>query len=383
MKKVLLLGLAALMGCEAFFDPQSFDRKEVEVFRAEKLVEPPAAATPARLQVMAWNIKYGAGRIPFWFDCWGDRIQMSLKEVEANMEGLYGLIKEVDPDILMTEEIEFNSRRSAYVNMVQEILDNTDLNYAGFYESWDSRYIPSEGLGRINLGVAIFSKYPIKKAESIKQDERTDLAAHESPFYIKRVIGRAEIALDETRSVAAFAVHTAAFDKDGTKQKQLKQIEEVVQAEALPAVVGGDFNEIPPNAVTLHGFADERTTAVCGDDFETPPYSPGLMNPFFEGMIPAVTLEQMGDTQESQSRYFTHTMLGSDQANEAGEAGFWTRTLDYLFATSGSWVPGSTDVLQQRGQRIGGEDGVGPKIEGDVMNLSDHAPVVGIWEVGQ
>ena len=76
-------------------------------------------------------------------------------------------------------------------------------------------------------------------------------------------------------------------------------------------------------------------------------------------------------------------MLGSDQANEAGEAGFWTRTLDYLFATSGSWVPGSTDVLQQQGQRIGGEDGVGPKIEGDVMNLSDHAPVVGIWEVGQ
>jgi len=383
MKKVLLLGLVALVGCEAFFDPQSFDLKEVEVFRAEKLVVPPAPATPARLQVMAWNIKYGAGRIPFWFDCWGDRIQMSLKEVEANMEGLYGLIKEVDPDILMTEELEFNSRRSAYVNMVQRILDNTDLNYAGFYESWDSRYIPSEGLGRINLGVAIFSKYPIKKAESIKQDERTDLAAHESPFYIKRVIGRAEIELDDAQSVVAFAVHTAAFDKDGTKQKQLKQIEEVLAAETLPSVVGGDFNEIPPNAATLHGFSDERTTAVCGDDFETPPYSPDLMKPFFDTMIPAVTLEMMGDTHQSQSRYFSHTMLGSEQTNEAGEAGFWTRTLDYLFATSGQWVAGTTDVLQQRGQRIGGKDGVGPEIDGDVMNLSDHAPVVGLWEVGQ
>jgi len=63
--------------------------------------------------VMAWNVKYGAGRIDFWFDLWGDRVQMSEVEVQANLRGIYDLIEEVDPDILMTEEIEINSRRSA------------------------------------------------------------------------------------------------------------------------------------------------------------------------------------------------------------------------------------------------------------------------------
>jgi len=100
-------------------------------------------------------------------------------------------------------------------------------------------------------------------------------------------------------------------------------------------------------------------------------------------MAPAITLERYGTTPQSQQRYFTHTVLGPDDKDEDGEAGFWNRTLDYLFVTEGSWVEGSTDVLQTTGQSVGGDQGLGPVIQSDPMRLSDHAPVVGIWEVGQ
>ena len=50
---------------------------------------------------------------------------------------------------MMAEEIEVNSRRSAYYNMVQGILDNTKLNYGAYMQTWKSRYIAAEGLGRM------------------------------------------------------------------------------------------------------------------------------------------------------------------------------------------------------------------------------------------
>lgn len=331
---------------------------------------------------MTWNLKYGAGRIPFWFDCWGDRVQMTRAEVETNMSGIYELLNETDPDVLMTQEVEIHSRRSAYYNMVTGILNNTQLNYAAYFESWDSRYIPSEGLGRMHLGTVIFSKYPISKAERVKQADRTDQDAATNAFYIKRTIGRAEIKLNTATTIAALVVHAEAYDKDGTKKKHIEQFYELAASESLPTLLGGDLNELPPTALTTESFPDERTSAVCSEDFESAPYTPALLQPFFDTMVPAIPLERYGITEESQKRYFTHTVLGPDDTNEKGEAGFWSRTLDYLFVTEGSWVPGSTDVLQSSGQQIG-TDAAGPILQSDPLKLSDHAPVVGTWELAQ
>jgi hypothetical protein len=187
------LVLLTLSGCEPFATDWEYGvREDVPIHRRSTPVEP-ALARPDSLEVMAWNIKYGGGRIDFWFDLWGDRVQMSEDEVRANLEGIYALIREVDPDVLMTEEIEVNSRRSAYVNMVTGILENTALNYAAYFPTWRSRYVPSEGLGRMDLGNAIFSKYPIRRAERIPQEDRTDQDPATTYFYIHRAVGRAEI----------------------------------------------------------------------------------------------------------------------------------------------------------------------------------------------
>lgn len=369
-------------GGEALYDELNFTRESVGVFHASQIEEPVSTSTAVRLKVLAWNIKYGAARIPFWFDCWGDRIEMSAAEVEQNMEGLYQLIKEYDPDIILAEEIEINSRRSAYYNMVQGILDNTKLNYGAYMQTWNSRYIAAEGLGRMNLGNAIFSKYPITKAERIRQDDRTDQDALTAAFYIHRALGRVEIKVSTSTTVAVYVAHTAAYDSDGTKQKHIKQLEDLAKAETLPFVIGGDFNEVPPTATRVEGFPDERSTSVCSDDYTQPPYTPEVMDYFYSQLNPWITLERYGETETEQSRYYTHTVLGPDDKDESGKPGDWSRTLDYLFANQKSiWVSGSTDVIQTANQRVGGDSGLGPVITSDALKLSDHAPVVGTWEV--
>ena len=376
--------LLACSACEPLYDGLDFDTAPADIFRAKTLTDPPALADPPQLKVVAWNIKYGAARIPFWFDCWGDRVQMSEAEVQANMAELYALIDELDPDILMVEEIEVNSRRSAYYDMVQGILDHTKLNWSAYYQTWNSRYVASEGLGRMDLGNAVFSKHKITSATRIRQDDRTDQGALTSAFYIHRVIGRAEVELKAGVRIATFTVHTEAYDVDGTKQKQIRQIHEVVGKESLPWVIGGDFNELPPTATRKSGFPDEREEAVCSTDFVQPPYTPEVMQPLFDDFTASIPLARYGTTLDEQKRYFTHSVLGPDDKNEHGDPGFWNRTLDYLFVRKAdSWVVGSTDVVQEKGQQIGGPSGTGPVMVSDAVRLSDHAPVVGIWELSK
>jgi endonuclease/exonuclease/phosphatase family metal-dependent hydrolase len=365
-----LLSLAA-GSCEPIATTWDNERESVPVHRRAKIAEP-ADPAPTALKVMAWNIKYGAGRIDFWFDMWGDRVQMTAAEVERNLEGIYALINEVKPDVLMTEEIEVNSRRSAYTNMVLGILEHTHLNYAAYMPTWKSRYIPSEGVGRMDLGNAIFSVYPIKSAERIRQVDRTDQDPLTSYFYIHRAVGRAVIAAGP-RDVAVMVVHTEAYDTDRTKARQTDQIFQLMVDEPLPFVVGGDFNAIPPGSVKVSSFNDEHPDSI-GTDFEQPPYDLGDMVPFYEAFVPHVDLGRYGTTKEEQKRYFTHSVIGRDRIGSQGEPGFWNRQLDYLFVRAADrWVPGTTDVLQQRGDS---------GISSDPMLLSDHCPVLGTWDLG-
>jgi endonuclease/exonuclease/phosphatase family metal-dependent hydrolase len=172
------------------------------------------------------------------------------------------------------------------------------------------------------------------------------------------------------RQVAAYVVHTEAYDRDRTKSTHLQQILEELRGEQLRFVVGGDFNAIPPNAAQVEGFPDEHPSSL-GTEFENPPYVLTDMEPFFAEFVPAIPLERIGATEASQRRYYTHSVIGPATLGTDGQPGFWNRTLDYLFVRApDAWDPSTTDVLQARGDS---------GIQGDPLLLSDHAPVVGTW----
>lgn len=372
----LLLILLVCPACEWAANDLNFTREDVVVFRDTDRSKPPPP-NPAKLKVMAWNIKYGACRVDFWFDFWGDRTQLSSTEVNDCMTGIAALIEEYQPDILMAEEIEVNSKRSAYVDMVQFILDKTSLRFAAYGQTWDTRYTASEGVGRIDLGNAIFSRYPITKAERIRQVDRTDQSVVTKTFYIHRAITRVE--LDVGRPVAAIVVHTEAYDFDGTKQKQIDQIHALMKAETVPFVAGGDFNELPPvcdektagacdGKLRLKEFLDERASSK-GTSYEQPPYTPSVMKKFYDDFTPSISLARYGEGDAAQQPYFTHSVLGPDSVNDQGVPGNWNRTLDYLFIRKAE-VWEDTDVIQGPG-RLG--------VKGDAIRLSDHAPVAGTW----
>lgn len=357
-----------LGACEPLADGFDDPVEEAPIFRADHALEPTQAA-PERLRVMAWNIKFGGGRIDFFFDKWGDRVHMTVPEVLANMERVATLVREVDPDVVMIEECDVDAKRSAYVDQLRYLLEHTKLNYGAYFSTWRSRYVAYDGMGRVDEGVAVLSKHRIVEAKRFKSVDRTDQDFLTKTFYLHRAVGRAVLDLGTTRA-AIFVLHTEAYDQDGTKQKQIAQVLELTNGERLPFVVGGDFNELPPGATKLEAFPDEHPSAK-GTEFEQPPYTPEVMKPFFEGLVPYIPLADYGASESSQRRYYSHTVAGPNVVDLTGAPGTWNRTLDYLFASRGtSWEAGKSDVLQTRGRQ---------GITSDPLWLSDHAPIVGTW----
>ena len=373
MRRILCVtSLLVWVGCEPLYT--SWEGEEAtSVTSAATIVDPPAQ--PAELKVMSWNLKYGGARINFWFDYWGDRAIMTETEAETNINALIDLINEVDPDVLMAQEVERNSKRTAYKDMVQMVLDATPLNYAAFVPVWQARFVATQGLGRVESGIVIYSKYPITEAKRIAQADRTDQDALIQAFYLHRGIVHAKLDVGGGRIVDAINVHTAAYDNDGTNGKHLVQIKELIDGLSTTFIVGGDFNAIPPGTIKHDEFDDEEPVPD-ETDFQGAPYKLDAMQPFFDSYqahMPLAAYE--GADEAGQSRWYSHTV--APPVDDNGQTHFWNRKLDYLF-TNTSFAGDQGEVLQSPGH--GADYTVsGGGIVADPMQLSDHAPVVVKW----
>jgi endonuclease/exonuclease/phosphatase family metal-dependent hydrolase len=339
----LFLFLGSLAGgCDPFGTKFS-DVEDAVHYEARRIKSAPL---PSVLRVMTYNIKFGGGRIDFFFDCHGDRVLMDREEVIENLEGLGEIIRDVNPDVVFLQEADVLSKRSAYVDQVQWLLDHTDLNYGVYASQWKADYVPSDGIGAVDSGNAILSKYKLTSATRIALELREDQGGLERYFYLKRNVLEAD--LEVSPQLRLVATHAAAYSQDGTKKEHIKSFEERLNAAPGLVIGGGDLNTLPPGTDKVRGFDD----SVCTDeDFQADDYSEetDFLTGLYDRYDSAIPL---GEYQSDNAAYFTHTTDGK---------GHWNRKLDYLF-TNAQVVPGSGVTYQD-------EASVGI----DTMALSDHA----------
>lgn len=356
MRILRLAALCVVLGCDPFhveFD----DVEPATSYQTRTLKAIPE--TPQRLRVMTWNIKFGGGRIDFFFDCYGDRVLMRSEEVTANLEGLARKIRQVDPDVLLLQEVDVRSKRGAFIDQVQWLLDHTKLNFGVYASQWRADFVPSDGLGAMDDGNAILSRWPLTDATRIALPLRQDQSALTAYFYLRRNVLTAKLALPDGPRVGIVATHSEAYSKDGTKLKHIQRFHDEAEHMAKSTdlvIAGGDLNTIPPGSTQTKDFPD----SVCTDeDFIADDFSEeeAWLDPLYDDFSSAIPL---ADYQADNAAYFSHTVDGH---------GFWNRTLDYLF-TNGTWQVGSGLVHQSVEQ--GGME---------TMPLSDHAPLSATLEL--
>ena len=314
------------------------------------------------LKVMTWNIRFGAGRIPFFGDSCGERGLMNQAETEGYLNSIIAYINSTEPDILLLQEVDISSKRSAYVNQLQYILDRTHLNYGAYASMWNAEIVASDGLGKVDAGNAVLSRWKITDAERIKLPLRTDQDALTQYFYIRRNILKAKINIPELdTTLYAVNIHATAFATDDTKQKHIDKYEEVLEdldSQGFIFVTGGDLNSVPPGADITDFCMDDMCsdesfhTDVDGGPHREGSYfnnfvgEPDLVQPFYDSYYEAINLSV------EASEHFTHSPWNiiSDTTE------YWDRKLDYLFTNYQEWsITGET--------------------HNNIAKISDHAPV--------
>ena len=328
---------------------------------------------PDSLKVMTWNIRYGAARIPWFEDSCGDRVHMTESEVISHLDDIADYLHSNAIDILLLQEVDVSSKRSAYIDQVQYLLEKTHFNYAVYGSMWKSDIIPSGGLGKVDVGVAILSRWPLSGAERIQLPLREDQKFYEKYFYLRRCMVKARLEIPGWDDLYAIDIHAASFSTDDTKQKHIVEYKNVLDNLTnleFYFVTGGDLNAIPPEADSLDYCLEDQCTQdeynwhTSNDseryhrkgsyyyNFEALgeyPSEPDLLTIIYDQYHPGITQDK------NDVKNFTYGARNDDSPDKE----YLDRKLDYLFTNYyNGFVSGKTHK--------------------DAKLFSDHIPVSAI-----
>ena len=340
-KKALPCLFIFIISCDPLVTDFSSNEPPKE-YTAKNLVSAPNKDT---LTVVTWNIRFGIGRANWFGDSCGDLVLFDNETIIDGLELLAQKITEMDADILLLQEVDTDSKRSAYIDQVQWLLDHTSMNYGVYASMWEVQFVPSDGLGRVNTGNAILSKWPLSEAERIQLSLRGDQDALTKAFYVRRNVLKAVVNYPGN-PFWAVDIHASAFSNDDTKQKQFLEFKDVldeINSKGEIFVAGGDLNELPPGATKNNYCEEDRCPDELPEDDEGCDFSNETtwINPLYDTYVPSVSLV---DYQQNEQLYFTHA--STHDIND--ERYQWNRKLDYLF-TNTAWVPRS-EITHQEAQ---------------------------------
>ena len=108
--------VVAIFSCER--PASGFDDTEDAVYYAKKQAESPPQPD-STVSVMTWNMRFAIGRGEWFGDACGDKVIYTAEEILVNLESLADRINQVKPDILLLQEVDINSKRSAYVDQLR------------------------------------------------------------------------------------------------------------------------------------------------------------------------------------------------------------------------------------------------------------------------
>jgi endonuclease/exonuclease/phosphatase family metal-dependent hydrolase len=376
--KIPLLSIL-LIGCDPFVAEFS-ETENAVMYKASNIPGDSDVYDDGALKVVTWNIRFGSGRFPFFGDSCGDEVISENSDVKLIMQAIADTLNKIDADIVLLQEVDVSSKRTGYLDQVQYLLENTYLNYGCYASMWKADFIPTDGIGKINTGNAILSRYEITEAERVELRLRTDQDDLIQYFYLRRNILKAKIPslAQSGKDFFAVDIHATAFATDDTKQQHLIKYSEVLSEIANNNgvfVSGGDLNSIPPNSTvdfcmldkcdsekyvdsegseseyhSIDSSAGPHKEGAFFDNFEG---EPDILQPLYNNYSAAISHAD-GSTLDSSN--YTHAPSTSYERHDIK----YDRKLDYLF-TNGSWEDGSGYTHQE------------------AWALSDHMPVSGIF----
>lgn len=166
---------------------------------------------------------------------------------DTNLEKVKKEIKNVSPDIIAFQEIDYNASRSYHINQEEEIA-KLGYNFTARAINWDKHYLPfpywpiSMHFGKVISGQSIVSKFPLANQERIILSRAEDAPFYRDAFYLERLAQVVKVTVNQIE-IVLINVHLEAFDKP-TRVKQFNEVLAIFNKfkDQYPTILLGDFN---------------------------------------------------------------------------------------------------------------------------------------------
>lgn len=197
---------------------------------------------PEFLKIASYNIHFGIG------------IDIKTKKTEKNnyikrLNEIANILKKIDADVVLLQEVDFNSKRSSNINQGEYLAQQAGYKYMSISPTLRKKIHPSFNkiIGRIEHGLCVLSKYPIDHSENIIF-QLTD----EIPFIFKWLFDphgaqKCSIKFNSSK-INIINLHLDPWSQL-KREEQVELIKENWLSHAeFPTIIGGDFNALSPNS---------------------------------------------------------------------------------------------------------------------------------------
>ncbi len=216
----------------------------------------------SEFSVMTFNIGYaGLGAAEDFVMDGGEKGRPDSKEVvETYLSGVLSIMDEYPMDFYLMQEVDYQARRSYRINQVEAIHNHLGSNFGyHFALNFKAVFVPfpvsiSDHIGYVESGLQTLSNKQVLNAERHQFP-----GAFSWPLRIanlKRGMIVTVIPIENTdRQLILVNVHMSAYDDGTMREQEMGMLRDLmIEQYALGnyVIVGGDFNQTPPEAVGIY-----------------------------------------------------------------------------------------------------------------------------------
>jgi len=264
MLKIVLLALSILIVVISLLllwmakGIQSTTTSVVEVQETNASSE--ALTDTSTLSIMTWNIAWAYG-----FGSEGSGKLKSEEQMRANLDSIAQTISESNADVVLLQEVDFDSDRSYRVNQANYLAEKAGYRFVVPAVSWSANYLPfpywplSEHWKAMSSGGAIISRIPLKNCRVQLLPKPKSQSFVYRLFYLFRYLQACDLEF-WGKTVSIYNTHLEAFDISNREEQMQLAVSAIKKGKSQLRIFGGDFNTVSNDAKLRHNYPDEPET---------------------------------------------------------------------------------------------------------------------------
>ena len=170
----------------------------------------------------------------------------SKDECLFNTNGAIAAATALDVDFALFQEVDVKSTRSYKIDqyqLIKQAFDGYDTTFASNFHTAFLPYPLHDMHGKVNAGLATFSKYNVINSVRKSFTVATDLS---KLFDLDRCFSANFVPVDNGKTLVIVNVHMSAYDKGGVirqaQKQELSSFLQEMQSQGHYVIVGGDYN---------------------------------------------------------------------------------------------------------------------------------------------